>query len=108
MNLTEIIITGCVLAAIGLICLWWALITAHDLEKEEHTFAPKFQPRKVVDLSAPTSINLAKKDVTPVSTKEALAPKKKKKRYYNKKKKPAVANSAPTEKRPVGRPRKVQ
>ena len=93
MNLTEIIITGCVLAAIGLICLWWALITAHDLEKEEHTFAPKFQPRKV---------NVIK------YSEETLAPRRKKKRYYNKKKKPAVANNAPTEKRPVGRPRKVQ
>jgi hypothetical protein len=36
---------------------------------------------------------------------------KPKKKYYkkrNKKKKPAVAESAPTEKRPVGRPRKAE
>ena len=38
---------------------------------------------------------------------EIEKPKRKKKKYYNKKKKPAVAESAPTEKRPVGRPRKV-
>jgi hypothetical protein len=75
-------------------------------EIKEEKPLPKFQPRRVVDLSAPTSINLAKKDVTPVSTKEAVAPKKKKKRYYNNKKKPVVAQNAPTEKRPVGRPRK--
>jgi len=73
--------------------------------KEEKPLS-KFQPRRVVDLSTPTSINLAKKDVTPVSTKEAVAPKKKKKRYYTKKK-PVVAKNAPTEKRPVGRPRKT-
>jgi uncharacterized protein YoxC len=38
---------------------------------------------------------------------ETEKPKRKKKKYYNKKKKPVVAESAPTEKRPVGRPRKT-
>ena len=65
----------------------------------------KFQPRKMTDLSVPSSINLAKKDVTPVSTEAAIAPKKK--YYKKKKKKPAIANNAQVDKKPVGRPRKT-
>ena len=84
--------------------LYFASKNAVEIKEEKPL--PKFEPRKVVDLSPPTSINLAKKDVTPVSTKEAVAPKKKKKRYYTKKK-PVVAKNAPTEKRPVGRPKKT-
>ena len=90
MNTTQIIVIGCILGAIGLISLWWGAKTAHDLDKEEDVYVrPKFQPRKVTDLST------------------SEAPKKKKKRYYNKKK-PAVANNAQVEKRPVGRPRKSE
>lgn len=64
-------------------------------EQETDTYVrPKFEPRKVTYT----------KGVDPY---EVEKPKRKKKRYYNKKKKPAVANNAPTEKRPVGRPRKT-
>jgi hypothetical protein len=101
MNYLFIIVPVAILA---FAFLYYEAKTAEEVKEEQPL--PKFQPRKVVDLSAPTSINLAKKDITPVSTKEALAPKKKKKRYYNKKK-PVVAKNAPTEKRPVGRPRKT-
>ena len=90
MNTIQIIIIACVLGAIGLITLWWGAKTAHDLDQEEYIAPPKFQPRKV----------------TVVVSDETEKPKRKKKRYYNKKKKPAVAENAPTEKRPVGRPRK--
>jgi hypothetical protein len=50
--------------------------------KEDETPVIKFEPRKVVDLSKKPSFKLAKKDVTPVSTETAIAPKKKK--YYKK------------------------
>ena len=92
-----------VLAIISVAIMYVSMKNAPEVEDTPIT--PKFQPRKVVDLSAPSSINLSKKDVTPVSTEEALAPKKRYKRR-NKKKKPAVAETAPTEKRSVGRPKK--
>jgi len=100
----DYLFIGTALTVVTGVILYVSSRNAHEVKEEEKPL-PKFQPRKVVDLSPPTSINLAKKDVTPVSTKEAVAPKKKKKRYYSKKK-PAVAQNAPTEKRPVGRPRK--
>jgi len=103
MNLPIIIVIA---AAIVFACLmYFGIKNAQEVDENERPIT-KFEPRKVVDLSPPTSINLAKKDVTPVSTKEAVAPKKKKKRYYTKKK-PAVAQNAIVEKRPVGRPKKT-
>jgi len=91
MNTIQIIVIACILGAIGLITLWWGAKTAHDLDQEEDVYIrPKFQPRKVTDLST------------------TEAPKRKKKRYYNKKKKPTVANNAQVEKRPVGRPKKSE
>ena len=96
MNTIQIIVIACILGAIGLITLWWGAKTAHDLDQEEEYIAPpRFKPRKVTDLSKGTM------GMDPIDK-----PKRKKKRYYNKKK-PAVANNAPTEKRPVGRPRKT-
>lgn len=90
MDSTQIIIVVCVLAAIGLVSLWWSAKNAHDLDQEEqYTAPPKFQPRKI----------------TVVVSDETEKPKRKKKRYYNKKK-PAVATTATTQKRPVGRPKK--
>ena len=91
MNTIQIIVIACILGAIGLITLWWGAKTAHDLDQEEYIAPPKFQPRKVT-----------------VVVSDTEKPKRKKKRYYNKKKKPAIANNATTEKRPVGRPRKVE
>ena len=66
--------------------LYYGVKNAPEVKEEE---PQKFEPRKVT-IVLPT----------------AEAPKKKKKRYYNKKK-PVVAKNAPTEKRPVGRPRKT-
>ena len=48
----------------------------------------KFQPRQITDLSKPE------------------APKRKYYKRRNKKKKPTIAENAPVEKRPVGRPKK--
>ena len=97
MNTIQIIVIACILAAIGLISLWWGTKTAHDLDQEEDVYVrPKFQPRKVSYT----------KGVDPYASQLEHSYPKKKKRYYNKKKKPAVANNAPTEKRPVGRPKK--
>jgi hypothetical protein len=65
---------------------------AHEIKEE-----PK-QPHEVRKVTFT-------KGVDPYETEK---PKRKKKKYYNnKKKKPAVAESAPIAKRPVGRPRKT-
>ena len=86
------IILSVIAVAVSIILLYLGLKGAFHMEEEEDPFImqeePKFQPRKVTDLST------------------SEPPKKKKKRYYNKKK-PAVANNATTEKRSVGRPRKT-
>jgi hypothetical protein len=68
------------------------LMKISSKEQELKYVRPKFEPRKMtynhcIDTIEPTP--------------------RKKKRYY-KKKKPTVANNAQVEKRPVGRPRKVQ
>jgi hypothetical protein len=75
-------------AAITFFMLWWGTKNAKEI-KEFDEPTPKFQPRKVTIVVSDTE-----------------KPKRKKKRYYNKKK-PAVAQNAPVEKRPVGRPRKT-
>ena len=84
MNLFIVIL---VIAIISLAMLYFASKNAYEIKEE-----PKqpHQVRKVTFVVADTE-----------------KPKRKKKKYYNKKKKPAVAESAPTEKRPVGRPRKT-
>ena len=91
MDSTQIIIVVCVLAAIGLVSLWWSAKNAHDLDQEEqYTAPPKFQPRKV----------------TVVVSEGIEKPKRKYYKRKNKKKKPTVAQTAQVEKRPVGRPKK--
>jgi hypothetical protein len=82
------IIIGCV-AVVTVAALYFLSKNAHEVKQEE----PKFQPRKMS--------YIPKKDVIDSMDK----PKRKKKKYYNKKK-PTVANNAPIEKRPVGRPKK--
>ena len=87
MNVFIIII--CV-AVIAVAVLYFSAKNAQEIKEEK----PKFQPRKMS--------YIPKKDVIDSMDK----PKRKKKKYYNKKK-PAVAQNAPVEKRPVGRPRKT-
>ena len=83
MNLFIVIL---VIAVISVAMLYFASKNAHEIKEE-----PKpHQVRKVTFVTADTE-----------------KPKRKKKKYYNKKKKPVVSENAPTEKRPVGRPRKV-
>ena len=89
MNVFIIIL---VVAVIAVVVLYFSAKNAQEVKEEE----PSFQPRKVS--------YIPKKDVIDSMDK----PKRKKKKYYNKKKKPVVAESAPTEKRPVGRPKKAQ
>ena len=83
MNLFIIIIC---IAIVSVVMLCFSAKNAQEVKEEE----PKFQPRKV----------------TFVVSEEQKPKRRYKKR--NKKKKPAVAESAPTEKRPVGRPRKAE
>jgi hypothetical protein len=80
MNYLFIILPAIAIATV--VILYLLTRNAQEIE-EELPPVIKFQPRKVVDLSPPSSINLAKKDVTPVSTEAAIAPKKKK-NYYKK------------------------
>lgn len=81
-----------VLAIISVAIMYVSMKNAPEVEDTPIT--PKFQPRKVIDLSKGT-----------VGTDPTDKPKRRYKRR-NKKKKPAVAENAPTEKRPVGRPKK--
>jgi flagellar basal body-associated protein FliL len=89
MNVFIIVIC---MAAVAAVIMYFSAKNAHEVKEEE----PKFQPRKVS--------YIPKKDVIDSMDK----PKKKYYKKRNKKKKPAVAESAPTEKRPVGRPRKAE
>lgn len=88
MNVFIIII--CV-AAVSAVIMYFSAKNAQEVKEEE----PKFKPRKVTYT----------KGVDPYETEK---PKRKYYKKRNKKKKPVVAESAPTEKRPVGRPRKAQ
>lgn len=65
-------------------------------------YAVRTAPKEIKE---PIEVHQVRKVTFVVS--EAEKPKRKKKKYYNKKKKTVVAESAPTEKRPVGRPRKT-
>jgi hypothetical protein len=80
-------------ALVFLSILSYLLMKISSKEQELKYVRPKFEPRKMTYNHC-------------IDTVEAT-PRKKKKRYYNKKK-PTVANNAQVEKRPVGRPRKVQ
>lgn len=80
MNYLFIILPAIAIASV--VILYVLTRNAQEIKEEELPPVIKFQPRKMTDLSPPSSINLAKKDVTPVSTEAAIAPKKKK--YYKK------------------------
>jgi hypothetical protein len=94
MNYLFIIIPAIIMS---IVLLYIGLKGAFPLQEEEDPFImqeePKFEPRKVTDLSkGEIGIDGYKQEKPPV------APRKK---YYKKKKK-----KAPVEKKPVGRPRK--
>lgn len=89
MESSTIIVVGVVLALLAALSFILMQVSSKEYPKTEEQ-SPKFEVGKV---SYP-------------HCSDEEAPKRKKKRYYNKKKKPAVANNAPTEKRPVGRPKK--
>jgi hypothetical protein len=89
MESSTIIVVGVVLALLAALSFILMQVSSKEYPKTEEK-SPKFEVGKV---SYP-------------HCSDEEAPKRKKKRYYNKKKKPAVANNAPTEKRPVGRPKK--
>lgn len=95
MEAPTIIVVGVILALLAALSFILMKVSSKEYPKtEEEIERPKFQPRKVTDLS---------KGIMGMDPIEK--PKRKKKRYYNKKK-PAVAETAPTEKRSVGRPKK--
>jgi hypothetical protein len=79
MNYLFIILPAIAIASV--VILYVLTRNAQEIEDELPPVI-KFQPRKVVDLSTPSSIPPIKEDVTPVSTETAIAPKKKK--YYKK------------------------
>lgn len=95
MTTSNIIIAGIVLALLSIVSIVLLKVSSKEYpQTEEEKERPKFEARKMTDLSKGT-----------VGVDPTDKPKKKK-RYYNKKKKPAVANTATTEKRSVGRPKK--
>lgn len=81
MNYLLIILPAIAIATV--VTMYVLTRNAHEIKQNEKPVI-KFKPKKVVDLSPPSSINLSKKDVTPASTEAAIAPKKKK-NYYKKK-----------------------
>ena len=95
MEAPTIIVIGVILAFLSAVSIILLKVSSKEYPEKEELKTPKFEPRKVTDLSKGTM------GMDPIDK-----PKRKKKRYYNKKK-PAVANNAPTEKRSVGRPRKT-
>jgi hypothetical protein len=94
MEANTIIVVGVILALLAMLSFLLMKVSSKEYPKEE-IIRPKFEPRKMHYVAGTDPYEVEK-------------PKRKKKRYYNKKKKPAVANNATTEKRPVGRPRKVE
>lgn len=90
MNNLFIIIPAIIIAT--LVIFYILTRNAHEIKEEKPKInfydLDKFQPRNVTDLSKPT------------------VPKKK--YYKKKKKKPAIANNAPVDKKPVGRPKKSE
>lgn len=85
--MNELFIILPVVAIISIAVIIYATRNAQEIKEEEPS---NFQPRKITFVVSETE-----------------KPKRKKKKYYNKKKKAVVAENAPTEKRPVGRPRKT-
>lgn len=107
METNEIIIAAIISIVLGLFVTFIAARNAEEIKEDELPSSSKFKPRKMVDLSTPSSIPPIKEDVTPVSTEKAIAPKR---RHYKKnyKKKPTNAKNAQVDKKPVGRPRKSE
>ena len=107
METNEIIIVAIISIVLGLFVTFIAARNAEEIEEDELPSSPKFEPRKINDLSASSSVKLDKEDVTPVVTETVVAPKK---RHYKKnyKKKPTNAKNAQVDKKPVGRPRKSE
>jgi len=70
-----------VAVAISACIIYFGIKNAEEVDRNDRPIT-KFEPRKVVDLSTPTSIPPIKEDVIPVSTEKAIAPKKKK--HYKK------------------------
>ena len=92
MGTHTIIVIGVILALLSLVSIILLKVSSKEYpQTQEEKPAPKMEPGKVTFSHC---------------TPETEKPKRKKKRYYNKKKKPVVAENAPTEKRPVGRPKK--
>lgn len=86
MTTPNIIVVGVILALLSILSLMLLKLSSKEYPKTEEEPRPKFEPRKMTDLSTP------------------VAEKPKRKYKKKRKKKPAVSNE--TEKRPVGRPKK--
>lgn len=84
--MNELLIPVGIGVAIATLVFIYAVITAKEVKE---------QPKEVHQVRKVTFV-----------VSETEKPKKKKKKYYNKKKS-SVVESAPVEKRPVGRPRKT-
>jgi hypothetical protein len=93
METPTIIALVCALVFLSIFSYLMMKISSKEQELDKYV-RPKFEPRKMTYHHCTDTVE--------------APPKRKKKRYYNKKKKLVVANNAPVEKRPVGRPRKVQ
>jgi hypothetical protein len=93
MEAPTIIVVGVVLALLAALSIILLKVSSKEYPTPEEIKTPKFEARKMTYSHCTDS-------------EETFAPKRKKKRYYNKKKKPAVAETVPTEKRSVGRPKK--
>ena len=93
METNEIIIAAIISIVLGLFVTFIAARNAEEIKEDELPSSPKFEPRKITDLSS---------DQTP-----PVAPKR---RHYKKnyKKKPTNAKNAQVDKKPVGRPRKSE
>jgi len=92
MEAPTIIVVGVILALLAMLSFLLMKVSSKEYPKEE-IIRPKFEPRKMHYVAG-------------TDPYEAEKPKR---RYKKKrKKKPTVANNAQVEKRPVGRPRKVE
>jgi hypothetical protein len=92
--MNTLVIILLVLAIISVAIMYVSIKNAQEVD--DTPISPKFQPRKVIDLSKGT-----------VGTDPVEKPKRRYKRR-NKKKKPVVEQTLTTEKRPVGRPKKSE
>ena len=92
--MNTLVIILLVIAIISVAIMYVSIKNAQEVD--DTPISPKFQPRKVIDLSKGT-----------IGTDPVEKPKRRYKRR-NKKKKPAVAENAQVEKRPVGRPKKSE